>query len=93
MLVEEAALERAEAECLADAEARARRREREERRRSEQDVDFQAKLARAIIKLYPAARESAQRRSPAMPAPGGVAASAAPPPRAPSTPRRSRSRS
>jgi hypothetical protein len=53
ILVEEAALERAEAECLADAEARARRREREERRRSEQDVDFQAKLARAIIELYP----------------------------------------
>jgi len=52
-LVEEAALERAEAECLADAEARARRREREEQRRSEQDVDFQANLARAIVELYP----------------------------------------
>ena len=52
-LVEEAALERAEADCLVDAEARARRRKREERRRSEQDVDFQAKLARAITELYP----------------------------------------
>lgn len=53
ILVEEAALERAEAECLADAEARARRREREEARRVEQDLDHQAKLAREIVRLYP----------------------------------------
>lgn len=53
ILVEEAALERAEAECLADAEARGRRRQRDESRRAEQDLDFQAKLAREIVRLYP----------------------------------------
>jgi hypothetical protein len=53
ILVEEAALERAEADCLADAEARARRREREQARRSEGDIDLQAKLAREIRRLYP----------------------------------------
>ena len=53
ILVEEAALERAEAECLGDAEARARRRKREAVRRAEQDLDFQAELAREIARLYP----------------------------------------
>jgi hypothetical protein len=37
ILVEEAALERAEQECLADAQQRARRRERDEVRRAEDD--------------------------------------------------------
>jgi hypothetical protein len=54
ILVEEAALERAEAECLADAEARAQRREREQARRAEDDLDFQRRLAREIARLYPA---------------------------------------
>jgi hypothetical protein len=40
LLVEEAALERAEAECLADAEARERRREREAERREQEDERF-----------------------------------------------------
>lgn len=53
VLVEEAALERAEAECLADDDARARRRERERERRARQDVAFQAELAREIGRLYP----------------------------------------
>jgi hypothetical protein len=53
ILVEEEALERAEAECLADADARARRREREEERRARQDLDFQARMAREIGRLYP----------------------------------------
>lgn len=53
ILVEEEALERAEAECLADAEVRARRREREGARRAEQDLDFQAEMAREIVQLYP----------------------------------------
>lgn len=53
ILVEETALEHAEAECLADAEARARRRERDEVRRAEQDLGFQAQLASEIRRLYP----------------------------------------
>jgi hypothetical protein len=54
ILVEETALERAEADCLADADARALRRERERARRAEQDLDFQAEMAREILRLYPA---------------------------------------
>jgi hypothetical protein len=53
VLVEEDALERAEAECLADAEARARRRERDEQRRAEQDLELQAGMAREIVALFP----------------------------------------
>jgi hypothetical protein len=54
VLVEEAALERAEAECLADADVRARRRERERERRAREDLRFQADLTREIARLYPA---------------------------------------
>ena len=54
ILVEEEALDRAEAECLADADARARRREREQSRRGEQDLAFQAEMAAEIVRLYPA---------------------------------------
>lgn len=53
MLVEEAALERAEQECLADDEARARRRERERARRATADLDLQAQIAREIELLFP----------------------------------------
>jgi hypothetical protein len=53
VLVEEAALEQAEAECLADEDARARRRERAEERRAGDDVDFQARLAKEIVRLFP----------------------------------------
>lgn len=53
MLVEEAALERAEAACLADEEARARRREREAARRAEQDLDLQERMASEIRRLFP----------------------------------------
>jgi hypothetical protein len=53
VLVEEAALERAEAECLADEEARSRRRLREQARRAEEDLKFQAEMAREIGRLYP----------------------------------------
>jgi len=53
VLVEEPALERAEAECLQDEEARARRRLRDERRRAGEDRLFQAKLAREIARLFP----------------------------------------
>ena len=53
ILVEEAALERAEQECLADAQQRARRRERDEVRRAEDDRKLAAHIAEAILKLFP----------------------------------------
>ncbi|MGY0023219.1 DUF2293 domain-containing protein [Streptomyces sp. cg35] len=53
VLVEEAALVRAEARCLADAEARARRRERDAARRAAHDVRFVASFAAEIRRLYP----------------------------------------
>ncbi len=53
LLVEEAALERAEAECLADADLRARRRLREEARRATEDIELQEELARQIMQLFP----------------------------------------
>ena len=53
ILVEEAALVRAEAECLRDEEARARRRLRDEARRAGEDQRFKAELAREIVRLFP----------------------------------------
>jgi hypothetical protein len=53
ILVEEAALEQAEEQCLADEEARSRRRERDRERRASQDLEFQARLAEAIGRLFP----------------------------------------
>ncbi|MFE0095517.1 DUF2293 domain-containing protein, partial [Streptomyces sp. NPDC059015] len=53
LLVEEAALARAEAACLADAEARARRRERDAARRAAEDVRFTARLTAEILRLFP----------------------------------------
>jgi hypothetical protein len=53
LLVEEQALDRAEAECLKDAEARARRRDREAERRGELDAEFVARFAARIRQLYP----------------------------------------
>jgi len=53
ILVEEAALESAEAQCLADEDARARRRERDQQRRADQDLAFQARLAEAVVRLFP----------------------------------------
>jgi hypothetical protein len=55
LLVEEAALARAEAECLSDAEARGRRREREAERRAELDRDYVTRFARRLRELFPAA--------------------------------------
>lgn len=54
ILVEEDALERAEAECLADAEARSRARERSALRRADEDEDYMAAFAKRIGELYPA---------------------------------------
>jgi hypothetical protein len=53
ILVEEGALERAEADCLADEDARARRRERDATRREEQDLDLQERMADEITRLFP----------------------------------------
>ena len=53
VLVEEAALEQAEAECLADEPARARRRERDAERRAGGDLKLQGEMAAAITDLYP----------------------------------------
>lgn len=53
ILVEEAALQLAEEQCLADADARLRRRDRDAERRSAQDLEFQARLADQIRQLYP----------------------------------------
>jgi hypothetical protein len=53
LLVEEQALERAEAECLNDVEARTRRRDREAKRRAELDSAFVARFAARIRQLYP----------------------------------------
>src|SRR5881409_2485110 len=53
LLVEEQALERAEAECLHDAEARTRRREREAERRAGLDAEYVTRFAQRIRELFP----------------------------------------
>ncbi|MFF8605295.1 DUF2293 domain-containing protein [Streptomyces sp. NPDC015346] len=53
LLVEEAALARAEAACLADAEARARRRARDAMRRAARDAQVTAALEAEILRLFP----------------------------------------
>ncbi|MFJ3159518.1 DUF2293 domain-containing protein [Streptomyces kanasensis] len=53
ILVEEAALARAEAACLADAGARARRRARDAVRRAASDVRFAAVLTAEVRRLFP----------------------------------------
>jgi hypothetical protein len=53
LLVEEQALERAEAECLADGEARVRRREREAERRVQLDRKYAERFALRMRELFP----------------------------------------
>jgi hypothetical protein len=53
LLVEEAAVEQAEQQCLSDEEARARRRERDRERREAADERFQEDLAEQIGRLFP----------------------------------------
>lgn len=53
LLVEEQALERAEAACLEDAELRTRRREREAERRVAIDAEFVARFADRTRELFP----------------------------------------
>jgi hypothetical protein len=53
VLVEEAALDKAQEECLSDEEVRARRREREAARRQEEDYELVQEMAGRIRALYP----------------------------------------
>jgi hypothetical protein len=53
LLVDEAALARAEQECLADADARARVRERQAERQQAVDARYRAQFATRIRDLYP----------------------------------------
>jgi hypothetical protein len=53
LLVENAALEQAEQQCLSDEVARARRRERDRERRADADAQFHARLAAEIRRLFP----------------------------------------
>ena len=53
LLVEEAALAKAEAECLADEEARRRNRERNALRRAELDEQYVDRFAERIRELFP----------------------------------------
>jgi hypothetical protein len=80
ILVEEAALQLAEEQCLADADARLRCRERDAERRSVQDLEFQSRLADQIRQLYPgcsAARAEAIARHAATRGSGRIGRSAA----------------
>ena len=61
LLVGEQALERAEAECLADSEARARRRKREVERRAELDRHYVEHFALHVCKLFPACPAGRER--------------------------------
>jgi hypothetical protein len=54
LLVEQEAIEQAEAECLADEEVRARRRERAAIRRAELDEQYVQRFAARVRELYPA---------------------------------------
>jgi hypothetical protein len=53
LLVEDAARAAAEERCLADEEVRLRRRDRDRERREEQDVEYQARMAAEIARLFP----------------------------------------
>ena len=53
LLVEPDALDQAEEQCLADEELRLRRRDRERVRREAGDLDFGARLAKEIVRLFP----------------------------------------
>ncbi|MET9027855.1 DUF2293 domain-containing protein [Nocardia sp. NPDC004168] len=53
ILVEEAALTRAEQQCLADEEARSRRRDRDRVRRAAEDVEYRARMSDEIRRLFP----------------------------------------
>jgi hypothetical protein len=53
LLVTEQAIAQAEEQCLSDEDARLRRRARDAERRAGQDVEFQARMAGEIARLFP----------------------------------------
>ena len=53
ILVEAQAVDQAEEQCLADEELRLRRRDRDRVRREAGDIEFQARLIDAIVRLFP----------------------------------------
>ena len=53
ILAEEAAIQQAEEQCLADEDVRLRRRERDRERRGKEDAQFQARMADEITRLFP----------------------------------------
>ena len=80
LLVEEAALEHAEQQCLADEDARMRRRERDRERRAAADVELQAAMIKEIRQLFPgcpAGRAEAIARHTSLRGSGRVGRSAA----------------
>ena len=58
ILAEEAAIQQAEEQCLADEDVRLRRRDRDRERRAQQDVAFQARMAGQIRRLFPGCPEN-----------------------------------
>lgn len=53
ILAGEAAIQQAEEQCLADEDVRLRRRDRDRERRAKEDVEFQARMAGEIRRLFP----------------------------------------
>lgn len=78
ILVEEAALERAEEQCLADEDVRERRRERARERRGDEDLELQSRMAKEIRRLYPGCPVERPRRSPVAPVLAAVGGSGGP---------------
>ncbi len=74
LLVEENALNQAEAECLADAEARERRAERQRERQAELDQKYVEQFAKRIRELSPPVRLNENFRSPNTPVANTAAA-------------------
>jgi hypothetical protein len=80
LLVEEAALDQAEQQCLADEDARMRRRERDRERRAAEDVELEASMAQQMRRLFPgcpAGRAEAIARHTSLRGSGRVGRSAA----------------
>jgi hypothetical protein len=57
LLVEEAALEKAERECLEDSESRERRNERRREREGELDQQYVIRFAEQVRELFPGCPE------------------------------------
>lgn len=76
LLVEEEAIEKAEAECLKDADVRARRRTREAERREYEDAEYIGMFTRRIREVFkncPAGRKRSLHTMPAKSIAAGLA--------------------